>query len=235
MNLIVDVFIVAVFAVMVLSGVRNGLVRSVISLVVVIACAALAVWLSEPAAQGAYDLFIKNSLETAVEARLPDTSSAQLTAQNVQEVIASLPAVIVEAAQSMGVDINSISQQAGVIDLNSANIAAELCDSIAKPIAVAVLKVLFFVLIFFGFDFILQIAAKGVCKLFDLPVIRSFNRALGGVFGAVKGVFTVVFICLLLDAAASFVPGTAFALAVGESKIVSMIVSTGAFSRLITV
>ena len=231
MNLIVDIFIVAVFAVLVLSGVRNGLVRSVISLIVVIACAALAVWLSEPAAQGAYDLFIKNSLETAVEARLPDTSSAQ----NVQEVIASLPAVIVEAAQSMGVDINSISQQAGVIDLNSANIAAELCDSIAKPIAVAVLKVLFFVLIFFGFDFILQIAAKGVCKLFDLPVIRSFNRALGGVFGAVKGVFTVVFICLLLDAAASFVPGTAFALAVGESKIVSMIVSTGAFSRLITV
>ena len=235
MNLIVDIFIVAVFAVLVLSGVRNGLVRSVISLIVVIACAALAVWLSEPAAQGAYDLFIKNSLETAVEARLPDTSSAQLTAQNVQEVIASLPAVIVEAAQSMGVDINSISQQAGAIDLNSVNIAAELCDSIAKPIAVAVLKVLCFALIFFVSDILLQIVANGVCKLFDLPVIRSFNRALGGVFGAVKGVFTVVFICLLLDAAASFVPGTAFALAVGESKLVSMIVSTDAFSRLITV
>lgn len=231
MNLIVDIFIVAVFAVLVLSGVRNGLVRSVISLIVVIACAALAVWLSEPAAQGAYDLFIKNSLETAVEARLPDTSSAQ----NVQEVIASLPAVIVETAQSMGVDINSISQQAGVIDLNSANIAAELCDSIAKPIAVAVLKVLCFALIFFVSDILLQIVANGVCKLFDLPVIRSFNRALGGVFGAVKGVFTVAFLCLLLDAAASFVPDTAFALAVGESKIVSMIVSTGAFSRLITV
>ena len=210
MDFIVDFLIVAVFALCIFVGVKNGLIRSIIGLVVVAAAAALAVWLSEPVASGIYDLFIKKSLETAVAAQLPDMSSAQLTSQNVQEVISSLPAAIVKAAQSMG-------------------------DDIAKPIAVAVLKVLSFAVIFFVCDFFLQIAAKAVCKLFELPVIRSVNRTLGGVFGALKGVFVAVFACLLLDAAASFAPGTQFASAVGASKLVSLIVSTDIFSRLITV
>ena len=132
-------------------------------------------------------------------AQLPDMSSAKLTSQNVQEVISSLPAAIVKAAQSMGVDIAAISEKAGSVDLSASNIAAEICDSVAKPIAVAVLKVLSFAVIFFVCDFFLQIAAKAVCKLFELPVIRSVNRTLGGVFGALKGVFVAVFACLLLD------------------------------------
>jgi len=78
----------------------------------------------------------------------------------------------------------------------ASNIAAEICDSVAKPIAVAVLKVLSFAVIFFVCDFFLQIAAKAVCKLFELPVIRSVNRTLGGVFGALKGVFVAVFACV---------------------------------------
>ena len=198
MDFIVDFLIVAVFALCIFVGVKNGLIRSIIGLVVVAVAAALAVWLSEPVASGIYDLFIKKSLETAVAAQLPDMSSAQLTSQNVQEVISSLPAAIVKAAQSMGVDIAAISEKAGSVDLSASNIAAEICDSVAKPIAVAVLKVLSFAVIFFVCDFFLQIAAKAVCKLFELPVIRSVNRTLGGVFGALKGVFVAVFACLLL-------------------------------------
>lgn len=236
MDFIVDFLIVAVFALCIFVGVKNGLIRSIIGLVVVAAAAALAVWLSEPVASGIYDLFIKKSLETAVAAQLPDMSSVKLTSQNVQEVISSLPAAIVKAAQSMGVDIAAISEKAGSVDLSASNIAAEICDSVAKPIAVAVLKVLSFAVIFFVCDFFLQIATKAVCKLFELPVIRSsVNRTLGGVFGALKGVFVAVFACLLLDVAASFAPGTQFASAVGASKLVSLIVSTDIFSRLITV
>lgn len=226
---------VAVFVLCIFVGVKNGLIRSVIGLVVVAVSAALAVWLSESVANGIYNLFIKESLETAVAAQLPDMSSAKLTSQNVQQVIASLPAVIVKAAQSMGVDIAAISEKAGSIDLSAANIAAEICDSVAKPIAVAVLRVLSFAVVFFVCDLVLQLAARAVCKLFELPVIRSVNRVLGGVFGALKGLFVVVFACLLLDAAASLLPGTQFASAVGASKLVTFIVSTDIFSRLITV
>lgn len=164
---------VAVFALCIFVGVKNGLIRSVIGLVVVTVSAALAVWLSEPVANGIYNLFIKESLETAVAAQLPDMSSAKLTSQNVQQVISSLPAVIVKAAQSMGVDIAAISEKAGSIDLSAANIAAEICDSVAKPIAVAVLRVLSFAVVFFVCDLVLQLVARAVCKLFARYPLRQ--------------------------------------------------------------
>ena len=53
---------VAVFALCIFVGVKNGLIRSVIGLAVVAVSAALAVWLSEPVANGIYNLFIKESL-----------------------------------------------------------------------------------------------------------------------------------------------------------------------------
>lgn len=235
MNYIVDILILAVFALLVIKGVKNGLVRSVVGLLAVIVAVGVAVWLSEPMAQAVYNIFIKNGIESAVASQLPDVSSAQLTAQNVQEIIAALPESIVRAAESMGVDIAAVSRQAGEIDLSATNIAAEICNSIAMPIAVAVLKVLCFALIFFVCNIALQFVAKVVCKLFDLPVIRSVNRTLGGVFGAVKGVLVVVSLCLLLDAVASLMPANELANAVRESRIVSYIVSTDIFSRLITV
>ncbi len=234
MNLI-DILILAVFVLFVIKGIKNGLVRSVVGLLAVLAAAGIAVWLSEPMAQAVYDIFIKKGIESAVAAQLPDVSSAQLTAQNVQEIIASLPEAIVRAAQNMGVDIAAVSQQAGEIDLSAGNIAAEICNSVAMPIAVAVLKVLCFALIFFACYIVLQFVAKAVCKLFELPVIRSVNRTLGGVFGAVKGILVVVSLCLLLDAVASLMPANDLANAVGESKAVNYIVSTDIFSRLITV
>lgn len=234
MNLI-DILILAVFVLFVIKGIKNGLVRSVVGLLAVLAAAGIAVWLSEPMAQAVYDIFIKKGIESAVAAQLPDVSSAQLTAQNVQEIIASLPEAIVRAAQNMGVDIAAVSQQAGEIDLSAGNIAAEICNSVAMPIAVAVLKVLCFALIFFVCYIVLQFVAKAVCKLFELPVIRSVNHTLGGVFGAVKGILVVVSLCLLLDAVASLLPANDLANAVGESKAVNYIVSTDIFSRLITV
>ena len=47
MDFIVDFLIVAVFALCIFVGVKNGLIRSIIGLVVVAVAAALAVWLSE--------------------------------------------------------------------------------------------------------------------------------------------------------------------------------------------
>lgn len=235
MDFLVDALILAAFALFVIKGIKNGLVRSVVGLVAVAAAVGVAVWLSEPTAQAVYNIFIKNGIESAVAAQLPDVSSAQLTAQNVQQIVASLPQAIVRAAESMGVDIAAVSRQAGEIDLSASNIAAEICDSVAMPIAVAVLKVLCFALIFFVCNIAFQFAAKAVCKLFDLPIIRSVNRTLGGAFGAVKGVLVVVSACILLDALASLVPDNEIANAVRESKIISYIVSTDTFSRLITV
>lgn len=232
MSAIVDIILLIVLFVMILAGIKNGFVRCVLSIVAFTLAFASAVFLSEPAAQTVYDNFAKEPIESAIAERITDTGTAQTAADSTQAVIDSLPEAVVSAASSLGIDVSQLAEQAGSINLNTSDMAAELTDKVARPIALAVLKVLAFAVIFLILNLVLQIAVSVISRLFDLPVLKTFNRTLGGVLGAVKGLLLVTVLAILLDASTAFVANADFVTAVGNSKIVDIIVSTGVFSRL---
>lgn len=232
MSAIVDIILLIVLFVMILAGIKNGFVRCVLSVVAFTLAFAAAVFLSEPAAQTVYDNFAKEPIESAIAERITDTGTAQTAADSTQAVIDSLPEAVVSAASSLGIDVSQLAEQAGSINLNTSDMAAELTDKVARPIALAVLKVLAFAVIFLILNLVLQIAVSVISRLFDLPVLKTFNRTLGGVLGAVKGLLLVTVLAILLDASTAFITNADFVTAVGNSKIVDIIVSTGVFSRL---
>ncbi len=232
MSAIVDIILLIVLFVMILAGIKNGFVRCVLSIVAFTLAFAAAVFLSEPAAQTVYDNFAKEPIESAIAERITDTGTAQTAADSTQAAIDSLPEAVVSAASSLGIDVSQLAEQAGNINLNTSDMAAELTDKVAQPIALAVLKVLAFAVIFLILNLVLQIAVSVISRLFDLPVLKTFNRTLGGVLGAVKGLLLVTVLAILLDASTAFVANADFVTAVGNSKIVDIIVSTGVFSRL---
>ncbi len=232
MSAIVDIILLIVIFVMILAGIKNGFVRCVLSIVAFTLAFAAAVFLSEPAAQTVYDNFAKEPIESAIAERITDTGTAQTAADSTQAVIDSLPEAVVSAASSLGIDVSQLAEQVGSINLNTSDMAAELTDKVARPIALAVLKVLAFAVIFLILNLVLQIAVSVISRLFDLPVLKTFNRTLGGVLGAVKGLLLVTVLAILLDASTAFVTNADFVTAVGNSKIVDIIVSTGVFSRL---
>lgn len=232
MSAIVDIILLIVLFVMILAGIKNGFVRCVLSIVAFTLAFAAAVFLSEPAAQTVYDNFAKEPIESAIAESITDTGTAQTAADSTQAVIDSLPEAVVSAASSLGIDVSQLAEQAGNINLNTSDMAAELTDKVARPIALAVLKVLAFAVIFLILNLVLQIAVSVISRLFDLPVLKTFNRTLGGVLGAVKGLLLVTVLAILLDASTAFITNADFVTAVGNSKIVDIIVSTGVFSRL---
>lgn len=232
MSAIVDIILLIVLFVMILAGIKNGFVRCVLSIVAFTLAFAAAVFLSEPAAQTVYDNFAKEPIESAIAERITDTGTAQTAADSTQAAIDSLPEAVVSAASSLGIDVSQLAEQAGSINLNTSDMAAELTDKVARPIALAVLKVLAFAVIFLILNLVLQIAVSVISRLFDLPVLKTFNRTLGGVLGAVKGLLLVTVLAVLLDASTAFITNADFVTAVGNSKIVDIIVSTGVFSRL---
>ena len=232
MSAIVDIILLIVLFVMILAGIKNGFVRCVLSFVAFTLAFAAAVFLSEPAAQTVYDNFAKEPIESAIAERITDTGTAQTAADSTQAVIDSLPEAVVSAASSLGINVSELAEQTGSINLNTSNMAVELTDKVAQPIALAVLKVLAFAVIFLLLNLVLQIVVSVISRLFKLPVLKTFNHALGGALGAVKGLMLVVVLAVLLDASTAFVTNADFVTAVGNSKIVDIIVSTGVFSRL---
>ncbi len=229
---VIDLILLALLMLFIGIGIKNGFVRSILSMVAAVVAAVLATVLSAPVAQAVYDSFFKASIETAIAAQLPDISSAQTTVANVQVAVSLIPQTLVDMAAKMGIDVPTIATQAGNFDLGAANIAAEITEKIAQPVAVSLLRVLSFVAVFLIAYVVLQIVVYIISKFFDLPVLKTFNRGLGGIVGAVKGVFFVVTAALLLHASAAVVSNTEFIEAVNSSKIINMIVSTDVLSQL---
>ena len=229
---VIDLILLALLIVFVYLGAKNGFVRSILGVVAVVVAAILASCFSAPVAQAVYDGFFKASIETAIAEQLPDMSSAQATVDNVQVVVSSIPEAFVNAAAKMGIDISDIATQAGNFDFGAANVAAEITEKVAQPIAVSLLEVLSFVAVFLIAYVILQPVVSSISRFFKLPVLKTFNRALGGVVGAVKGVFFVVTVALLLYASVPVVSNAEFIEAVNSSNIINMIVSTEIFSQL---
>ena len=67
-----------------------------------------------------------------------------------------------------------------------------------------------------------SLPAKYISKLFNIPVVKSLNRSLGGVLGAIKGALVLLVICTGLR----FIFGggdSEFSLAVNESFVIGLL------------
>ena len=70
-------------------------------------------------------------------------------------------------------------------------------------------SIIWFVILFFGVSLLLIVVKLLINTLGELPVLKIFNRFLGGCFGLVKGIIIIVIISLMLSSA-FFINGKEF-------------------------
>lgn len=80
----------------------------------------------------------------------------------------------------------------------SSSVKTAVVDNIVRPTFMAVMRTIFFVLIFAIVTAVLEIVASALKIVNKIPVIGSFNGFLGGCAGLVKGVFTIFVICIIV-------------------------------------
>ena len=134
-----------------------------------------------------------------METQIDETVNVSSVTTQAEVLLDSIPGFMASFASSAGVDLDEIKTQISSEKFSSANLAIELVDKIAKPIAVGALTAIFFLLLSVVLIFVLKWIAGLLAKLFKLPLIGTVNKVLGGVLGACKGVLVIVFICTFLD------------------------------------
>lgn len=199
MSIILDVILVTIFAAFVFTAAKKGFMRTLLELLAVIVALALSYQFSPVVAQATYDEIVEKSLVEAVETQIDETVNVSSVTTQAEVLLDSIPGFMASFASSAGVDLDEIKTQISSEKFSSANLAIELVDKIAKPIAVGALTVIFFLLLSVVLIFVLKWIAGLLAKLFKLPLIGTVNKVLGGVLGACKGVLVIVFICTFLD------------------------------------
>lgn len=198
MSIILDIILVAIFAAYVFFAAKKGFVRTLLELVAVVAAIFLSFQISPVISQTVYDGFVEKEIVATLEEQISENVDALSVTEKTNAVLDSIPDFAVSLAASAGVEISTIKEQISSQKIDSQNLAQSLVDKIAEPIVVGALTIIIFILLAVVLMIALKFVAKLVSKLFDIPLVKSVNRSLGGVLGAIKGVLVVIVICTAL-------------------------------------
>lgn len=198
MFLVIDIILVAVFALFVYTAMKKGFMLSLLEFLAVIISFVLAYSLSPVVAEAAYDGFVEKQLVESVEDKIDENFSLEETGEQTEQLLDAIPDYMVVFAESFGISVNDIKHDLAKEDLSNENLATELVENIAQPVAIGALTVVSFLILAVVLQIILKVLARLISGVFKLPVIGSANKILGAILGACKGIVVVIFICTVL-------------------------------------
>lgn len=199
MFIILDVVLVAIFALMVFLAVKKGFLKSLLDFVAVILAFVLAFSLSSPVAELLYDSVVEDIIISSVEAQIDeDNFDASIAAEEVKTALKELPESLVSLASAVGVDFDDIIDDVDFDKVNPSDSVNTLVRKIAAPIAIKILTAVSFLLLAVIFLIVFKVLALLISKIAKLPLIGEADKILGGILGGLKGILILGFICTLI-------------------------------------
>lgn len=196
MAYIVDIIIIALFVLVVALAYKKGFLSTVIDTFALAISAVVSYMFFEPVAEGAYNLFVRDLVETRFTRVLDDISSSLSVADKVQAMIEGLPPSAVKLAEVMGVNFNSLALSVSYGGELSDEALIDLAvDKIGHTIMINVTEVVTFIAMFIIITIALKFLAGIFKKANDIPLLGKLNAVLGGVIGIVKAVAIVFVAC----------------------------------------
>lgn len=221
MGIIIDVILAAIIIVLVIAAAKKGFMLTLLEVAAFVIAIVFAAQLCKPTANVMY----KGLFEPSVVKNLTETLSKETDSSTyfdkTKDIIDSLPDFAKNYIENSDMNTDGIISKLAAGNYSGETAAESINENIAKPIAVSVLSSIMFLVLSFLFMFILKFAAKGLNKLFKLPIVGSANKALGAVFGLLKGAVAVYLISILLIYIAERAGSPQFTDAVNNSAIVS--------------
>lgn len=86
-----------------------------------------------------------------------------------------------------------------VLNADSGNFSEAITDNIVKPVLLVPMRALIFLVLFVIIIIILNLAAKLMKKLNDIPLVGGVNKFLGVIAGAAQGMVVVFLICIFVQ------------------------------------
>ena len=195
MSIILDLIVIAIIILMVLISAKRGFVRVAVEAVGFVAAIILSLSLSTTLADVTYQKAIEPAILSSVE-----NATAETTSSAADEAWNSLPELITKNADKFGISKDFITND---ITEDIGNSATEIVTSISqntiKPMAVGILKTLYSVILMLVLMIAVKFLARVINKLFSFSLVGKVNKALGGTFGAIKGIIIAWVFCAVIS------------------------------------
>ena len=187
---IIDLVLAAALIGFTIFGAARGLYRSLAGLLVLVLAIAGAGWLTETCAAGVEDV-LRPPLTRRMESIVSDAMLEETA--KIEDIADTEPILMVEQflrrfgwEGDLGETLRESTEDA-LMDVEKA-LASALVDSVLPVVVSAVLKAVFFVVLLI----VLRLISRLLQPIIEhLPVVRQFNRLLGGGAGLIQGVVVI--------------------------------------------
>ncbi|HWP51622.1 MAG TPA: CvpA family protein [Clostridia bacterium] len=199
MSWILDALTVGVIAAFAISSYRKGFLNTIVVLLGSLGAMFVSLTYSQPAAEVIYQRFFYEKISAMVAQHLGAFTAADAAAfaKNIEDLAGELPAVLSAALESeLGIYVGQWYQQ--LASSNAATVTTAITDTIIGPLAIGLLRVVTFFIMFSLLMMLVNIVAGLLKTVNHLPLIGTFNELLGGVLGAIQGMLYVFVISAVL-------------------------------------
>lgn len=200
MTIIIDVILVLILAISAYIGFRKGIVKMLLSFLVILLALTCAWGVSAPLANAGYSMFFEQSVSQTVDAALENAKEESVEAA--VEKLFDSGSVLGGIGSLVGFDTESVVDSVAGDSIEK--VAVTLKEEVIKPPAVTLLRCLVFVLLFILLWIVFSLLAKLINKTAkSLPVVKGINAWTGGFVGIIIGVL----LCFALSALLGFISG----------------------------
>ena len=195
MGLILDLVFVAVVIVTAFLSSKKGFVRTLLELVGFVAAIVIALTVSEPVSEFAYDKFVEPAIVEKTQGIIVNTATE--IPENLWE---NLPNIIKNNSEFFDINeenfLKTISDEAqnGAIDISET-----ISRKIVRPSVINIFSTVICFLLILILLPIFRFIAKIINKLFSFSIVGKLNHSLGGILGIVKGMAICIIICIVID------------------------------------
>lgn len=189
MGLELDILVIIILAVFVVIGFRNGIARTVVSVVGTLIASALSMFLANPVAEGIYNGVIKTSLTEKIEDAMK-MSSQTGSGNLIDNILNTMPDFVNRSLFNFGISTKEFST---AISHGASAIEELLSSIIISFISVFVSLFLFIILMV-----IIKLVSKMIVAAIDDSAIGTVNRFLGALIGLVEGFVVVIVIAFVI-------------------------------------
>lgn len=211
--IILDIVAVVLVVLCICWGYRAGFVKTAVKLLGFLLALLLAWGLSGPIADGMYDMFVRNSVQTTLNENLMAIDSPEDIEEGLRQTLDSLPDVVTNLMQNWGLGTTEemASSVSNTLAETSQSAAEVIEGDIIRPLVTVLLRLLCLIILVILLLILVNILAAVIDKIFKLPVLRTLNGLGGAVLGAAQGALIVLVLVTVLQAVGGAVePGSIF-------------------------
>ena len=222
MQYVIDIILVALFALIVFLAAKKGFFKTLFELVAHIVALIGAKILSSALAPVVFEKFAEPAFRNHLETSLGEVGKKDYAGQ-AAATIDSIPSSLDGVLAMIGIDRAEISEAISSGKYAGKNLVENLMDNVVSPVVTAVLQTVLFIVLAILLTIILRLIIRFLDKIIKkLPALKQVNTSLGVLLGIIKGIIIVVVAALLIGALSGVVGNESFVELVNKSYIIGV-------------